>query len=153
MHVILGKRFYFIGNELLRFLGVFPTWFHEFFNFLESNGRFISRVDSDIRDSNVRDGFVCPNHEYLHCSPFVCPAVTFHLINQYLCSFPCTNSRSQWPRGLRRRSAGARLLRLRVRIPPMAWMFVCCECCVLSGRGLLSPADHSPRGVLPIVVV
>ena len=34
------------------------------------------------------------------------------------------------PRGLRRRSAAARLLRLWVRIPPWAWMFVCCECCV-----------------------
>ena len=45
-------------------------------------------------------------------------------------------SRSQWPRGLRRRSAAARLLRSWVRIPPEAWMFVCCECCVLSGRGL-----------------
>ena len=32
-------------------------------------------------------------------------------------------SRSQWPRGLRRRSAAARLLRLWVRIPPGAWMF------------------------------
>jgi hypothetical protein len=28
------------------------------------------------------------------------------------------------------------LLRLWFRIPPGAWMFVCCECCVLSGRGL-----------------
>jgi len=35
-----------------------------------------------------------------------------------------------------RRSTAARLLRLWVRIPPGAWMFVCCECCVLSGRGL-----------------
>jgi len=43
---------------------------------------------------------------------------------------------SQWPRGLRRRSSAARLLRLWVRIPPGAWMFVCCECYVLSGRGL-----------------
>ena len=43
---------------------------------------------------------------------------------------------SQWPRGLRRRSAAARLLRLRVRIPQGAWMSVCCECCVLSGRSL-----------------
>ena len=43
---------------------------------------------------------------------------------------------SQWPRGLRHRSAAARLLRLWVRIPPEAWMFVCCECRVLSGRGL-----------------
>ena len=42
--------------------------------------------------------------------------------------------RSQWPRGLRRRSAAARLLGLWVRIPPGAWMSVCCECCVLSGR-------------------
>jgi len=44
--------------------------------------------------------------------------------------------RSQWPLGLTRRSAAARLLRSWVRIPPGAWMFVCCECCVLSGRGL-----------------
>ena len=44
--------------------------------------------------------------------------------------------RSQWPHGLRRRSSAARLLRLWVRIPPGAWMFVCCECCVFSGRGL-----------------
>ena len=44
--------------------------------------------------------------------------------------------RSQWPRGLRLGSAAARLLRSWVRIPPGAWKFVCCECCVLSGRGL-----------------
>ena len=44
--------------------------------------------------------------------------------------------RSQWPRGLRRRSAASRLLRSWVRIPPAAFKFVCCECCVLSGRGL-----------------
>ena len=63
-------------------------------------------------------------------------------------------SQSQWLCGLRRRSAAARLLRLWVRIPPGAWMFVCCECCVLSGRGLwsLQWADHLSRGVLPTVV-
>ena len=44
--------------------------------------------------------------------------------------------RSQCPRGLRRRSSVVRLLRLWVRIAPGAWMFVCCECCVLSDRGL-----------------
>ena len=52
---------------------------------------------------------------------------------------PCTYiyiCRSQWPRGLRRRSAAARLLRSWVRILPRTWMFVCCECCVLSRRGL-----------------
>jgi len=33
-------------------------------------------------------------------------------------------------------SAAARLLGLRVRIPPGAWNSICCVCCVLSGRGL-----------------
>jgi hypothetical protein len=33
-------------------------------------------------------------------------------------------------------SAAARLLGLWVRIPPGAWMFVSCVCCVISGRGL-----------------
>ena len=37
---------------------------------------------------------------------------------------------------LRRRSAAARLLRLWFRIPPLAWMSVSYECCVLSVRGL-----------------
>ena len=40
------------------------------------------------------------------------------------------NCRSQWPSGLRRDSAAARLLGLRVWIPPGAWMFVCCQYCV-----------------------
>jgi hypothetical protein len=39
------------------------------------------------------------------------------------------NSQSQWPCGLRRRSAAARLLRLWVRISPGTWMFVCCVLC------------------------
>ena len=47
------------------------------------------------------------------------------------------SGRCKWPHGLRRRCSASRLLRLWVRIPPGgAWMFVCCECCVLSGRGL-----------------
>ena len=39
-------------------------------------------------------------------------------------------------RSLRGTSVAACLLRLRVQIPQGAWMFVSCECCVLSGRGL-----------------
>jgi len=50
-------------------------------------------------------------------------------VNKLMC-------RCQWPRGLRRGSSAARLLRLWVRIPPGAWMSACCEYCVLSGRGL-----------------
>jgi len=54
----------------------------------------------------------------------------------YLLASTIPSGRSQWPRGLRRRSTAARLLRLWVWIPPGEWMFVCCEYCVLSGRGL-----------------
>jgi len=57
-----------------------------------------------------------------------------------------TKSRSQWPRGLRRRSTAARLLGLWVRIPPGAWMSVCVECCVLSGRGLFEGAAAPQEG-------
>ena len=45
----------------------------------------------------------------------------------------------------RRRSADARLLRLWVRIPRGAWMFVCCECCVSSGRGLCDELITRPE--------
>ena len=62
--------------------------------------------------------------------------VCFKTCNNRLYTSIYVMCRSQWPRGLRRRSAAARLLGLWVRIPPEAWMFVCCECCVLSGRGL-----------------
>jgi len=59
----------------------------------------------------------------LYCSPNIVRAIKLR------------GSRSQWPRGLRRRSAAARLLRLWVRIPP-GGMDVCRECCVLSSIGL-----------------
>jgi len=59
------------------------------------------------------------------------------------------NCRSQWPRGLRRVSAAARLLGLWVQIPPGAWMLFFCECCVLSGRGfcdgLITHSEESCR--------
>ena len=53
--------------------------------------------------------------------------------------------RSRWPRGLRRRYAAARLLRLWARIPTGVWKFVCCECCVLSGRGLCDELITHPE--------
>jgi len=37
------------------------------------------------------------------------------------------------------------LLRSWVRIPPGVWMFVCCECCVLSGRGLCDGLITRPK--------
>ena len=58
---------------------------------------------------------------------------------------PRSYLRSQWPRGLSRRSTAARLLGLWVRIPPGAWVFVCCDCFVLSGRGLCDELITRPE--------
>ena len=67
-----------------------------------------------------------------------CPSSKLSFINS-------TCRRSQWKRGLKRRSAAARLLRSWVRIPPGAWIFVCCDCCVLSGRGLCDELITRPE--------
>ena len=40
----------------------------------------------------------------------------------------------------------AHLLRSWVRIPPGAWIFVCCECRVLSGRGLCKQKNYADEG-------
>ena len=89
----------------------------------------------------------------------------FTLIYIYMYEGKHMRCRSQWPRGLRRRSAAARhthnthnrqtsmppvgleptISGSWVLIPPGAWMFVCCECCVLSGRGLCDELITSPE--------
>jgi len=43
------------------------------------------------------------------------------------------------------RPAAAHLMRSWVRIPPGAWIFVCCECRVLSGRGLCDELITRPE--------
>jgi hypothetical protein len=43
------------------------------------------------------------------------------------------------------RSAAAHMLRLWVRIPLGSWMFVWCECCVLSGRSLCGKLTTHPE--------
>ena len=49
------------------------------------------------------------------CTVLLPPGVNPIAVNKYIVSLTC---RSQWPRGLRRKSAAARPLRLWVRIPP-----------------------------------
>ena len=53
--------------------------------------------------------------------------------------------RSQWPRYLKRRSAAARLLRLRFRIPPGAWVCVCCKCRVFAVKILCDELISLPE--------
>ena len=64
----------------------------------------------------------------------------YKILRPKLISFPVRMSG-----GLRRRSEAARLLRLWVRIPPEAWKFVCCDCCVLSVRGICDELITRPE--------
>ena len=52
---------------------------------------------------------------------------------------------SQWPCGLRHRCTTACLLGLWVQILMGAWMSLCCEYCVLSGRGLFDALIMRPE--------
>jgi len=90
---------------------------------------------------------------WMEMQPFFC---NFCWLCKHVCFLCKSNQRfysgylhssagSQWPCGLRRRSAAARLLRSWVRIPPGAWMFVCCECRVLSGTGLCDELITRPE--------
>ena len=90
-----------------------------------------------FQDSCRRSVNVAPQRLY-HVVILLLLLTVFYVILAFRC-------RSQWPRGLRRRSAAAHLLRAWVRIPPGAWMFVCCECCVLSGRGLCDDLITRPE--------
>ena len=81
----------------------------------------------------------------LHNMPCVSQVGKIKLSAQILQKANILKCRSQWSRGLRRRPAAAHLLRSRVRIPLGAWMFVCCECRVLSGRGLCDELITRPE--------
>ena len=74
-------------------------------------------------------------------------------VRRELCCQYYICGRSQWPRGLRRRSAASRLLGLRVRIPSGTWISVSCECCELSGRGLFDGPIPSPDELYRVVCV
>ena len=79
-----------------------------------------------------------PRKEHVFCSKSKIYTLEFILAIR-------ANGRSQWPRGLRRRSTAACQLRSWVVIPPGAWVSVCCECCVLSGRGLCDEMITRPE--------
>jgi len=66
----------------------------------------------------------------LHNDLIICnlnPGI-YDILRSYLSALNINHSRSQWPRGLKRGSAAACLLGLRVRISSGASMPVSCEC-------------------------
>lgn len=64
----------------------------------------------------------------------------------YMPNYP-SECRSQWPCGLRPRSAAAMLLGLRIRMPPGTSMSVCFECChVEVSASCCSPVQRRPMG-------
>ena len=67
-------------------------------------------------------------HHFLHVRRIRVKSLTLRLLMSYIYIW-----------------SAARLLRSWVRIPPGAWIFVCCECRVLSGRGLCDELITRPE--------
>ena len=76
-------------------------------------------------------------YKYWPPKPVRSPSVSSFFFLRYInLSLSCRTFPDIKDLKLRRGSVVARLLRLRVRVPPIAWISVAKECCVLSGRGL-----------------
>ena len=108
---------------------------------------YTSTVDSYIYTNNNNEGkYFCFRKETMVTR-------TRHNVTLYVHWLSFFKHSSEWysvtadrsGSGLRRRSAASSLLGLWVRIPPRAWISVCCECCVLSGRGLCDELITRPE--------
>ena len=81
-------------------------------------------------------------HHFLHVSRIRVKSLTLRQLMSYVYGAPILDvSRSHTGE----RPAAAHLLRSWVRIPTGAWIFVCCECRVLSGRGLCDELITRPE--------
>jgi len=67
-------------------------------------------------------------HHFLHVSRIRVKSLTLRLLMSYIYIYGAPH-----------------LLRSWVRIPPGSWIFVCCECRVLSGRGLCDELITRPE--------
>ena len=64
---------------------------------------------------------------------YIVPAGNFDLFKSFSVGIlhdKRSNNQSQWPHSLKRGYLAARLLRLKVRIPPETWLFFSCDCYV-----------------------
>ena len=93
---------------------------------------------------HVSSDIFAHRQEHLNCitASGITPVCRFIYIYINIYIYMC---RSQRPRGLRRRSAAAHLLSSGVRIPLGAWIFVCCECRILLGRGICDELITHPE--------
>jgi len=105
--------------------------------FAEERNVISARVPSHSTEKNIcRKAHHCFVYTYIFCLVIYVNKRFLSISLYFIYPFSMGPVRSQWSRRLRRGSAAARLLGLRVRIPPGALMSVCCECCVLSSRYL-----------------
>jgi hypothetical protein len=90
-----------------------------------------------------------PTALYRRIRTYVCTATNrCSQTQQFIVIKLCALCPSQWPRGLRRGFAAARLLGVWVRIPPGSSMFVTCDWCELWGRGFcVVPRNPTECGV------
>ena len=109
--------------------------------------RCVSWTDRNILKDTTFDTITYRNTINHFCTDWSARKVSGTVISNEtnFSTLQAVRCRSQWPRGLRRRSAAARLLRSWVRIPQGASMFVCCNCFVLSGRGLRHELITRPK--------
>jgi len=86
-------------------------------------------------------------HPVLHISRIKVKSLTLRLLMSYIYIYTHTYMEHLFLMFLdhTQRRSTARLLRSWVRIPPGAWIFVCCECCVLSRRGLCDELITCPE--------
>ena len=100
---------------------------HPFLMFLDHTQRSstVGRTPLDEKSARRRDLYLTTHDA--HNRQISMPPVGFEL----------TISAGEGP--------AARLLRSWLRIPPGAWIFVCCECRVLSGRGLCDELISRPE--------
>jgi hypothetical protein len=134
---------------VLKFVTAFRTHSRSWFTSLTIQMQFTYQTSTTTSNMSLhREGLILPLAfvPTRKCAdPGKAKRTSRTLFSQGLHSFSNEKRRSQWPSGLSRRSTTARLLRSWVRIPSGAWMSVCCECCVLSGRGLCDELTTLPE--------
>ena len=89
--------------------------------------------------------FATEMYNHLHCECWWPYCVCIRFLIPSVSHPKLLHGRSRWSHGLRRGSATARYLWLWDWIPPVAWIFVSFDCCVLSSRGLCDELVTRPE--------